>query len=78
MVEKLTGTPTRKNSKGLVINQIQYTAPKIETKLVYVGLTTTVHGCDLRLDMLEAVDNIVETGKTYCWVQYLVDLVKNI
>ena len=78
MVEKLIGTPTNKNSKGLVIIQIQYTTPKIVAKIVSAGLTTTMRRCDLRLNMLEVVDNIAETRKTYCWAQYLVDLVKNI
>ena len=34
LVEKLIGTPTRKNSKGLVIIQIKATTPKIVTKII--------------------------------------------
>ena len=52
LVEKLMGTPTGKNSKGLIIGQIQATTPKIVAKIVSIGLTVTGRGCDLKLDML--------------------------
>ena len=52
LVEKLTRTPVGKNSRGLVISQIQFTAPKILVKIVSAGLTTTGCSCDLKVDML--------------------------
>ena len=64
-MEKITGTLARKNSRGLVISQIQYTTPKIVEKMISVGLTSTGRGCELKLDMLEVVVNVAEIGKTY-------------
>ena len=40
------------------------------------GLNVIGQWCDLRLDMLEAVDCIEELGKTYHWAQYVADMVK--
>ena len=65
LVEKLTGTPTGKNSKGLIIGQVQANTPKMVAKIVSTGLTITGRGCDLKLDMLEAVDHITSIGKVY-------------
>ena len=63
LVEKLTGTLAGKNSRGLVIIEIQYTTPKIVVKIISTVLTTTVHDCDLKLDMLEADVNVADIGK---------------
>ena len=65
LVEKLTGSPSGKNSKGLKISQIQARTPQIVAKIIATGLTPTGRGSDLKLDMLEAVDTIVDTGKIY-------------
>ena len=65
LVEKLTGTPTGKNSKGLIIGKIKDSTPKVVAKIVSIGLTITGQGCNLKLDMLEAIDTIVEKGKSY-------------
>ena len=35
-------------------------------------------GCDLKLNMLEAVDYIMESGKFYYWDQYVADMLKSI
>ena len=78
LVEKLTGTLTGKNSKGMIIGQNKASTPKMVAKIVSTGLTITGRGCDLKLDMLEAVDTIVEKGKSYCWAQYVVDMLKYI
>ena len=63
LFNKLTRTSSGKNSRGLVISQIQYTTPKIVAKIISTGLTTTGHGCDLKLNMLEAIVNVTERGK---------------
>ena len=58
LVEILTGTPTGKNSKGLIVRKIIATTPKIVAKIVSTGLTVTGRGCDLKLEMMEAVSEI--------------------
>ena len=47
-------------------------------KIVSTSLTVTGHGCDLKLDMLEAVDYIESIGKIYHWEQYIADILKSI
>ena len=69
LFEKIMGTPTGKNSKGLIIGKFQDTTPKMVAKIVSTGLTVTGHGCDLKLEMLDAVDYIASTGKVYHWAQ---------
>ena len=69
MVEKLTGTPIEKNSKGLIVGQIQATTPKIVAKIISIGLAIRGRGCDLELDMPEAINSIENIGKIYCWAQ---------
>ena len=61
MVEQLTGTPSGKNSKGLMISQIQARTPQIVAKIIAIGLTPTGRGSDIKLGMLEVVDTIVDT-----------------
>ena len=78
LVERLTGTPLSKNSKGLMISQIQARTPQIMTKIIATGLTPTGRGSDLKLDMLEAVDTIADTEKIYRWAEYVVDMLKGI
>ena len=39
LVQELTGTPTRKNSKGLMISQIATRTPQIVAKIIAVTLT---------------------------------------
>ena len=46
-VERLIGTPTRNNSKGLIIGQIKATTPKMVAKIVSIGLTIAGRGYDL-------------------------------
>ena len=65
LVERLTGTPTRKNYKGLIVSQIQDTTREIVEKVVSTGLIVIGRGCDLKLEMLEAVDTIATSGKIY-------------
>ena len=71
-------TPTGNNYKVLVISQIKATTPNMVTKIVSTGLSVTGRGCDLRLDMLEFFDSIEESWKTYCWDQYVANMIKNI
>ena len=78
MVEQLIGTSSRKNSKGLMISQIQARTPQIVAKIIATGLTPTSRGSDLKLDMLKAVDMIVDTRKFYRWVEYVTDMFKGI
>ena len=78
LVEQLTGSPLGKNSKGLMISQIQAWTPQIVVKIIAMGLTPTGRGSDLKLDMLEAVDTITNTGKIYRWAEYVTDMLKGI
>ena len=39
LVERLTGTPTGKKSKGLIVGQIKANTPKMVAKIVSTGLT---------------------------------------
>ena len=52
--------------------------PQIVVKIVATALTPTGRGSDLKLDMLEAVDTIVDTGKIYIWAEYVTDMLKGI
>ena len=47
-------------------------------KIIATGITLTGRGSDLKLDMLEAVDTIADTGKIYRWAEYVVDMLKGI
>ena len=58
LVQTLTRTPIENNSQGLIINQIQYTTPKIVEKIISTSMTSTRRGYDSKLNMLEAVVNI--------------------
>ena len=78
MIEILTRIPTRKKSKGLIVGQIKATTPKMVAKIVSMGRTVTGRGCDLKLDMLEVVNCIAESGKVYYWDQYLDNMLKSI
>ena len=66
LVEIITRMPKGKNSKGLIVRQIQASTPKMVAKIVSTGLTVMERGCDLKLNMLEVVDYIAESGKIYC------------
>ena len=55
LVERLTGTPTGKNSKGLIVVQLQASTPKMVAKIVSTGLTVIGRGSDLKLNILEAI-----------------------
>ena len=47
-------------------------------KIIATRLTPTGRGSDLKLDMLEAVDTIADTGKIYRWAEYVADMLKGI
>ena len=51
---------------------------QIMAKIIATGLTPIGRVSDLKLDMLEAVDTIAETGKFYHWAQYVIDMLKTI
>ena len=78
LVEELTGSASGKNSKGLMISQIQAQTPQIMAKIIATGLTPTGRGSNLKLDMLEAIDTIADTGKIYRWVEYVTSMLKGI
>ena len=59
LVQELTGSPSGKNSKGLMIGQIATRTPQIVAKIIAITLTLAGRGNDLKLEMLEAVDTIV-------------------
>ena len=65
LVEQLTRSPLGKNSKGLMISQIQARMPQIVAKIIAMGLTPTGRGSNLKLDMLEAMNTIFDIGKIY-------------
>ena len=77
LVQTLTRKPIENNSQGLIINQIQYTTPKIDANIISVGLTITGRGSNLKLDMLEAVMNVAEKGKLYQWAEHLTEIIKH-
>ena len=45
-------------------------------KIIATGLRPTGQGSDLKLDMLEAVNTIVNMGKFYRWVEYVANMLK--
>ena len=49
LVEEITGSTSGKNSKGLMIIQIQARTPKIVAKIITTTLTPTGRGSDLKL-----------------------------
>ena len=61
LVEQLTGSPLGKNSKWIIISQIQAQTQQIMVKIIATGLTPIGPGSDLKLDMLKAVDTIADT-----------------
>ena len=61
-----------------MISQIQAQTPQIVAKIIASRLTLTGRGSDLKLDMLEAIGTIAETGKIYRWAQYVTDMIKTI
>ena len=50
-----------------MISQIQARTPQIVAKIIVTGLTPIGQVSDLKLEMLEEVDTIAETGKIYRW-----------
>ena len=65
LVQELTGSPSGKNSKGLMIGQIATRTPQIVAKIIAITLTLAGRGSDLKLEMLEAVDTIATDGRIY-------------
>ena len=61
-----------------MISQIQARTPQIVAKIIAIGLTPTDLVSDLKLEMLEAFDRIVELGEIYRWAQYVADMIKSI
>ena len=78
LVQELTGTPTGKNSKGLMIGQIATRTPQIMAKIIAVTLTLAGRSSDLKLEMLKVVDTIATDDHIYNWGDYVADLVKTI
>ena len=61
-----------------MISQIQARTPQIVAKTIAIGLTPIGQGSDLKIDMLEAMDTISDTGKIYRWAEYVADMLKGI
>ena len=61
-----------------MISEIQARTPQIVAKIIATTLTLTGRGSNLKLDMLEAVDTIADTGKIYRWDGYVTDMLKGI
>ena len=75
LVEELIGSPSGKNSKGLMIRQIATRTPQIVAKIIAITLTLAGRGSDLKLEMLEAVDTIATDGQIYRWGDYVTDMI---
>ena len=78
LVEDLIGSPSDKNSKGLMIIQITTRMPQIVAKIISITLTLVGGGNDLKLEMLEVVDTIATDGQIYKSGDYVVGMVKTI
>ena len=78
LVEELTGSTSGKKSKGLMIIQIQTQTPQIVAKIIAFALTSRGRGSKIKLDMLEVVDTIADTGEFYRWVEYVANMLKGI
>lgn len=64
LVEKFIGSSSKvKNSKGLQINSIEMSTIKWVTLIVSIYLTASAHSLDVKLNMLEAIDNITYHSK---------------
>ena len=61
-----------------MISQIQAQTPQIVAKIIAIGLIPTGQVSDLKLEMLEVVDEIGDIGKIYRWAQYVADMLKTI
>ena len=64
LMEELTCTPVGRNSRGMIINQIIYGKPKLDAKIISMALTSTGRGSDLKLNMLEEVQNMSKKGNS--------------
>ena len=49
---------------------------KWTTLIISIFLTIFGRPSDIKLDMLEAIEGVAYHAKTYCWANYLADLVK--
>ena len=78
LVQELTGSPSGKNSKGLMIGQIVTLMPQIVAKIIVITLTLAGQPSDLKLEMLEVIDIIATDGQIYRWGYYVVDMIKTI
>ena len=61
-----------------MISQIQARTPQIVAKIIATTLTPIGQGSDLKLDVLEVVDTISDTGKIHRWAEYVVDMLKGL
>ena len=52
--------------------------PQIVAQIIAIGFTPIGRGSDLKMDMLEAVDMIANTGKVYIWAECVIDMLKGI
>ena len=78
LLEKFTRSSERgKNSKGLQINSIE--SPLVKWTVLIISICLTIYGwpSDVKLDMIEVIDEVVNHGKTYSWTTYLADLIKS-
>ena len=65
LVEELTGKTIGKNSRGMIVSQIIYGTPKLDEKIISMDLTSIGRGSNLKLDMLDAMQNVSTKGKLY-------------
>lgn len=78
LLEKFTGSTQRgKNSKGLQINSIESSSVRWEALIISICPTISDWSSDVKLYMLEAIDEVANHAKTCSWASYLADLVKS-
>ena len=78
LVQELTRSPSGKNSKGLMIEQIATQTPQIVAKIIAITLTLADRSSHLKLKMLEAIDTIATNSQIYRWGDYVANMIKTI
>jgi hypothetical protein len=78
LVNKFTGSNRKgKKSKILQINSIEMMTIKWTTLIVSIFLIASGRPLGIKIDMLEAIENIVYHTKIYNWDSHIVELLKS-
>ena len=77
LLEWFTGsTQNGQNSKGLQTNSIEAPSVKWMALIISIYLTISCLPFNIKLYMLEVIEEVAYHAKTYSWADYLADLVK--